>query len=158
MILRIIRLFLNTSKTFKFFKKKFYNYDFLTNHGLIVDHSCIVSLRGIKLKEYQNDPLFFFNRSIKRIDHFISDDGIPLEASTSYWFLIYKLYNYIINDSQKYFGIITDTSVIEKIKNVEDFFDFISLDHKILRVGQSSIGNIFPKIITIPKKITIIKI
>ena len=58
--------------------------------------------KGIKLKEYQNDPLFFFNRSVK-IDHFISDDGIPLEASTSYWFLIYKLYNYIINDSQKYF-------------------------------------------------------
>jgi hypothetical protein len=134
------------------FLKKFYNYDFLTNHGLIVDHSCIVSLRGIHLKKYQNDSLFFYNRSVKRIDHFISDDGIPLEASTSYWFLIYELYNCIINDSQRYFGIVPDEYVIEKIKKVELFFDFISLDPKILRIGQSSIDFIFPKKNYKPKK------
>lgn len=129
------------------------NYDYLTNHGIISDTYGLLALRGFQSKKYLAMASKFYNRSIDRIDHYISDDGIPLESSSTYWFLIYKLYKKILNIGSQYFDFEPDASVKLKLKKTEDFFDIINLNGKFLRIGQSSGGHEYPIQVYEPKKL-----
>ena len=129
------------------------NYDFLTNHGLISDTFGLQSLQGFTSNKYLSIAKFFYKRSIGRIDHYISDDGVPLESSSTYWFLIYKLYKKILLVGSQYFDFEADASVKLKLKKTEVFFDIINLNGKFLRIGQSSGGYEYPVQVYEPKKI-----
>ena len=151
--------FLNYQKIYKIHYKhiKFNlsktNYDYLTNHGIISDTYGLLALRGFTSEKYISIASKFYARSVDRIDHYISDDGVPLESSSTYWFLIYKLYKKILNIGSKYFDFEPDASVKLKLKKTEVFFDIINLNGKFLRIGQSSGGHDYPLQAYEPKRL-----
>lgn len=135
-------LYLHT-KHIKFLKCNI-NYDYLTNHGIITDVYGLLALRGIQTDRSLKYAKKMYKRSINRIDHYISDDGIPLESSTSYWFLIYKIYKKIVDSGTIYFNLKPRSEHIDKISKVEKFFDILYLNGKYLRIGQASGAHDFP--------------
>lgn len=127
------------------------NYDYLTNHGIITDTYGLMALRGLKDKSSLLLSKKIYNRSVDRIDHYISDDGVPLESSSTYWFLIYKLYKRILEIGLKYFNFKPIQYQFDKLKRTEDFFDLLYLNGQYLRIGQASGAHQYPSELYTPK-------
>ena len=114
------------------------NYDYFTNHGIIGDLygslSCTNILDDIYFKNFL---VYFTKRALRRVDHFFSDDGIPLESSTSYWLLIHKMYEKICHISEKF--DIHDTKYCRmKLNNFIKMVSDQRVGNRLCKIGVSA--------------------
>jgi len=112
-------------------------FDSETNHGLLV-------CRGLLLYGLDVPPPLRTRLVAKvsrwmrsREDFFISDDGVVLEISQTYWRLIYMLFREI----EDLFSQLGAPVVFSKLKKTEDFFEKYSIDHRVNRFGDSALGH-----------------
>ncbi len=113
-------------------------YDANTNHGLIVD-ACLISAAeslpdGTERNTWMERAL---SRSLGRIDHFVSDDGVPLEGSCSYWRLIYDLLCQIRTVAVRA-GCRVPSNAEAKLLMARDLLIDTNIQGRIHRLGDTS--------------------
>ncbi|HTB63554.1 MAG TPA: hypothetical protein VK737_08195 [Opitutales bacterium] len=112
-------------------------FDFQGNHGLITA-LCLLHY-ALDLPEAQRAPLA---RQVaqwmsSREDFFISDDGVPLEISQTYWKLIEKHFLEI----QELLNLLGERTAFRKLAKVREFFVQYSIDERVNRFGNSALGH-----------------
>jgi hypothetical protein len=113
-------------------------YDANTNHGLIVD-SCLISAaeslpEGAERRAWIERAM---SRSLGRIDHFISDDGVPLEGSCSYWRLIYDLLCQIRTVAVRVRWPVPSNAEV-KLDKTRNFLIDTNIQGRVHRLGDTS--------------------
>jgi len=127
-------------------------YDYITNHGLIVDrHLLEVAVTFPNIPEKHRWIARASARSLGRIDHYISDDGVPLEGSTSYWYMLYEYY-LAIDSTCRRGQVETGQDVREKLERCREFLATVNINGKMNRLGNASGGHEFSAIAPRPEE------
>lgn len=112
-------------------------FDYQTNHGLI---TCLGLLHYAgDLAEAARRPIVrqVARWMASREDFFISDDGVPLEISQTYWKLIYLL----LREIEELLNALGEPITFPKLAKVEEFFSQYSIDGRVNRFGNSALGH-----------------
>ena len=112
-------------------------FDYQTNHGLI---TCLGLLHyAMDLNEAERHPIArqVARWMATREDFFISDDGVPLEISQTYWKLIYLL----MREIEELLNGMGETVTFPKLAKVREFFSEYSIDQRVNRFGNSALGH-----------------
>lgn len=114
------------------------HYDANTNHGLIVD-SCLISAASSLPNRTIKDRWIekAISRSLGRIDHYISDDGVPLEGSCSYWYLITNRLTRISSIADD-LNVVVSQEVKSKLERAKAFLADSNINGEINRIGDTS--------------------
>ncbi len=127
------------------FLLKSYNYDYISNHGLIVDYYLLLICyldKQDKILSNHSLKKVAIHRSVHRVDYFISEDGVILEPATSYWFMILNLLekiNALLPENERN----ADLNFLKKLQAAKSFISKISINGQFIRLGDSSGGHDF---------------
>ncbi|HNQ87835.1 MAG TPA: heparinase II/III family protein [Verrucomicrobiota bacterium] len=120
-------------------------YDYCTNHGLIVDRCLLVAAASLPptFGVRRASILRAVARSVGRVDYFISDDGVPLEGSTTYWYMLYDLLSRI-QAMVRRLSLPVDPASEVKLEQCLRFLTHTNIQGRINRLGDSSGGHEVP--------------
>lgn len=120
-------------------------YDWKTNHGLIIDYNLALAnfLKYGNLEPDNQIDKLVCRRALERIDFFVSDDGVVLEPAMSYWFMIREHLLKIVGLLQMR-GSNVPGYALEKLQALDNWLSFSTVDGKFARIGDSSGGNAWP--------------
>jgi hypothetical protein len=112
-------------------------FDYQTNHGPI---KCL-GLLHFALDAAESERRLILRQVTRwmatREDFFISDDGVPLEISPTYWELIYLL----LREIKELLNLLGVPTEFPKLALVEQFFRDYSIDGRVNRFGNSANGH-----------------